>query len=257
MGGSSSTKIKSLSKAMEILGLMAQKKEALSLTEISKISGYPISTVYGIIATLRDYEIIEQDFKDGKYCLGKRLFEWGMSVSSVWDVSAVAHPVMQEVSANIGESVLLSTVDGTEVLIIDHVEAYAGITVAAKPGSRLPLYATSQGKLLLAYMPQSEAKRLMKMTRYNEYTPHTITNEDKLFNELGIIKNRGYAIEDGEFRIGLRSVSAPVFDMNGKVQHTLTMTGMFRRVTSKEFENAIGMIIAAAERISLLLGYKK
>ncbi len=94
-------------------------------------------------------DIIEQNENDGKYRLGKKLFEWGMLVSSVWDISNAAHPVMEEVSYKIGESVLLSALNGTEALIIDHVEAYGGLRVAARPGSRLPLNATSQGKLCL------------------------------------------------------------------------------------------------------------
>jgi len=250
------TKIKSLGKAMDVLSLMAEKQRSLSLTEIAKLSGYPISTVYGIMATLRDYDIVEQSHSDGKYILGRRLFEWGMSVSYVWDVSAVAHPVMEDISRQIGESVILSMLDGTEAMVIDHVEAYGGLRVAARPGSRLPLNATSQGKVLLAYKANSEVKHIMRKAGYVEYTPHTIVTEEKLFNELDIVSKRGYGIEDGEFRVGLRSVSAPIYGMSGKVEYALTMTGMFRRVTSKEFEEAIGLITKAAEKISYLLGYK-
>ena len=250
-------KIKSLGKAMDVLGIMAEKQMPLSLTEISKLSGIPVSTVYGIMATLRDYSIVEQNHADGRYSLGRRLFEWGMSVSSVWDVSSVAHPVMENISRQIGESVILSMLDGTEAMVIDHVEAYGGLRVAARPGSCLPLNATSQGKVLLAYQAPSEIRRIMKKAGYVEYTPHTIVTEERLFNELALTAQRGYGIEDGEFRVGLRSVSAPVYGMSGKVEYALTMTGMFRRVSSKEFEEAIGLVTKAAEKISYLLGYRK
>ena len=249
-------KIKSLGKAMDVLGIMAESQIPLSLTEISKLSGYPVTTVYGILVTLRDYDIVEQKLNDGKYILGKRLFEWGMSVSSVWDVSSVAHPVMEDISKKIGESVLLSMLDGESAMVIDHVEAYGGLRVAARPGSCLPLNATSQGKVLLSNLSISEIKRIMKKAGYVEYTPHTIVTEEKLFNELSLTARRGYGIEDGEFRVGLRSVSAPVYGRSGKVEYALTMTGMFRRITSKEFEDAIAIVTKAAEKISYLLGYR-
>lgn len=250
-------RIKSLSKAIEIINIIAQKRGSASLKEITVASGYPASTVYGILATLRENDVVEQSASDGRYSLGKRLFEWGMLVNSVRNIAGVAHPVMEEISVQCGESVMLSALDGTEALIIDHVEAYAGLSVAARPGSRMPLTATSQGKIFLAYMPHSETRRIIRKTGLAEYTPHSITDEEALLQALTLIRSQGYAIEDGEFRIGLRSVSAPVYTMDGDVKYALTMVGMFRRVTSKEFEDAIGLVTAAAGKISSALGYSR
>lgn len=250
-------KIKSLSKAIEIINIIAKAQGTSSLTEIAQESGYPPSTVYGILATLREHNVVEQSFDNGKYCLGKRLFEWGMFVNSVWQTTSIAHPIMEEISRQSGESVLFSVLDGTEALIIDHVEAYMGLSVAARPGSRMPLTATSQGKIFLAHMPQSEVRRIVKQAGYKNYTPHTIDNDEKLFQNLTLIREQGYAIEDGEFRIGLRSVSAPVYGIGGSIKYAVTMVGMFRRVSSKEFENAIELVTSAAERISVSLGYLK
>ena len=249
-------RIKSLNKAIEILNIIAKNRGTASLTEIAQISGYPPSTVYGILSTLRENGVVEQPPEDGKYCLGKRLFEWGMLVSSVQQAISTAHPVMEEISRKSGESVLLSALDGTEALIIDYVEAYIGLSVAAKPGSRMPLTATSQGKIFLAHMPPSEVRRIIKQVGYKNYTPHTIDNDEKLFQNLTLIREQGYSIEDGEFRIGLRSVSAPIYAIGGNVKYALTMVGMFRRVTSKEFEKAINLVVSAAGRISLSMGYR-
>ena len=74
--------------------------------------------------------------------------------------------------------------------------------------------------------------------------------------ELAEIRRQGYAIENGEYRIGLRSVSAPVFDVNGQAAYAVCVVGMFRRVNSPELERAVRLLLEAAERISFELGYR-
>ena len=76
-----------------------------------------------------------------------------------------------------------------------------------------------------------------------------------LTEELERIRQWGYAIENGEYKIGLRSVSAPVFDREGQMRYTLTVVGLFRHVTSGEFEKAVDMVCAAAGSLSRELGY--
>jgi len=87
------------------------------------------------------------------------------------------------------------------------------------------------------------------------FTPHTIVTLPDLLEELEHIRRKGCAIENGEYKIGLRSVSAPVFDREGQMRYTLTVVGLFRHVTSGEFEEAVDMVCAAAGSLSRELGY--
>ena len=87
------------------------------------------------------------------------------------------------------------------------------------------------------------------------FTPHTIVDLATLTEELERIRRKGCAIENGEYKIGLRSVSAPVFDREGQMRYTLTVVGLFRHVTAGEFEEAVDMVCAAAGSLSRELGY--
>jgi IclR family acetate operon transcriptional repressor len=88
-----------------------------------------------------------------------------------------------------------------------------------------------------------------------QYTPHTITEQEQLSVQLEEIRRNGYAVEDGEYKVGLRSVSAPVFDTAGEIRYALTTIGFFRRVRSVDFENAIQATARQAKMLSAALGY--
>ena len=96
---------------------------------------------------------------------------------------------------------------------------------------------------------------LMNGQGMDPFTPHTIVDLATLTEELERIRQWGYAIENGEYKIGLRSVSAPVFDREGQMRYTLTVVGLFRHVASGEFEEAVDMVCAAAGSLSRELGY--
>lgn len=87
------------------------------------------------------------------------------------------------------------------------------------------------------------------------FTPHTITDVSKLKTELSKIRSNGYAVEDGEYKIGLRSVSAPVFDHTGTARYALGVVGLFRRIQSDEFSQSVAQVVAQAANLSKAIGY--
>ena len=108
--------ILSVAKAMELLQTLSQAGKPLSLKEISEQCGYPKSTVFGLLTTMRTYDVITQD-AEGKYTLGLRLFEYGRQVERSWDISLVAHPYMERLCQQTGASVMLSICEGDLSLI--------------------------------------------------------------------------------------------------------------------------------------------
>lgn len=248
--------IHSLAKAMELLEILSNKKRALSLNELSEITGYPRSTIHGLLSTMREYSVIEQN-SDGRYTLGIRLFEYGCSVSNGWNICDIAKPYLQQISQISGESSFLSIIDGSDVLTLSQEESRSNLRVVSDIGVRLPIHCTSQGKLFLAYSSDTVFKRLLKDNKLIAYTPHTITDIKLLQNEAFRIKQQGYSIENGEYKIGLRSISAPIFDSSGTIAYAVGAVGMFRRIDTEEFKNAIAIVTEAAANISQLIGYRR
>lgn len=246
----------SVVKAFRLLDILSEGKVPLSLAELSERSGWPKSTVYGLLSSMRESSVVEQQ-PDGRYFLGVRLFEYGCAVSGCWIISELARPFLQHLSAKTGESVFLSILNQNEAITIDQVQSRAGLRVVSEVGTRLPLHCTSQGKLFLAAMPEAEAIRILKLRALPTYTPHTLVSLQDLMKEIDITRRQGYAVEDGEYKIGLGSISAPIRDISGQVRYAVGIIGMFHRAQSQEFRDALLLTQATAAQISSALGYRE
>lgn len=212
--------VRSVAKAMELLQLLSERGESLSLTEIARMQELPKSTAFGLLNTLREYEMVSQG-RDGRYSLGIRLFEYGCRVSRAWDVPRLARPYLEQLAAQVNVSAVLSIREGDRVMTLDQVEGHGSLRVVSEVGGRLPLHCTSQGKVFLAALAQSEAQALLGRRPLTAYTPHTVTDAAQLLASLEQVRRQGYAVEDGEYKIGLRSVSAPVYGVDGAVRCTV------------------------------------
>ena len=247
--------ILSVAKAMELLQILSRAGRPLSLKELTDLCGYPKSTVFGLLTTMRLHDVVTQT-PEGKYTLGLRLFEYGRQVERSWDISRVARPYMEHLCQQTGASVMLSVCEGGSVITLDQVETRGGLRVVSDTGSRLPIYCTSQGKVFLAHMSRSGAEALLRGQSLTQFTPHTITDIPALLREAEACRADGYAIENGEYKIGLRSISAPVCTVEGKVRYAVGVIGMFRSVHSDEFHSAVEQVRATAAMISAALGYQ-
>lgn len=241
---------------MELLQLLSQAGKPLALKELSKACGYPKSTVFGLLTTMRTYDVVTQT-PDGRYSLGLRLFEYGRQVERSWDISLVARPYMEHLCQQTGASVMLSVCESGSVITLDQVELRGSLRIVSDIGSRLPIYCTSQGKVFLSNMSRTGAEALLRSQGMIQFTPHTITDIPSLLREVDQCRANGYAIENGEYKIGLRSISAPVYTVDGNARYTVGVIGMFRSVHSDTFHAAIEQVCATADMISTALGYRK
>ncbi len=248
--------ILSVAKAMELLQLMNQAGKPLLLKDLAALCGYPKSTVFGLLTTMRAYDVVTQT-PDGRYALGMRLFEYGRQVERSWDISMVARPYMEHLCRETGASVMLSVYESGSVITLDQVESREGLRIVSDIGSRLPVFCTSQGKVFLAHMSRAGAENLLRSQSLTQFTPHTITDIPSLLREVEVCRTQGYAIENGEYKIGLRSISAPIHNVEGRVQYTVGIIGMLRSTHSDEFNAAVQQVCATATMISAALGYRK
>lgn len=250
--------IKSVDKAMQLIELILRKHRPMSLQELSTCLGYPKSTIHAILATLREHSVIEQR-PDGKYYLGIRLFECGCAVSAEWNISQIVHPHLVKLAEQTGASAFVSMLDGNASIVFDrHVPSSgSSLQILQEPGSRHPLHATAQGKLLLSALEEADTASRLAACGMPSYTRHTITDPDAFLKELALIRTRGYAIEDGEYKVGLRSIAAPVYDRDGKIKYALGVVGLFNHISSEEFQYAIQQTTFQARQISLAIGYRE
>jgi DNA-binding IclR family transcriptional regulator len=246
--------VKSVAKAIRLINYFAEARRPLSLQELTQFSNMPKSTVHGLLAPLRESGFISQA-ADGKYHLGIRLFELGSIVSASWNIIPLARPHLQNIAIQTGQSAQLSMIDRGEVMIVDYADTNSSLRVVTEVGDRLPIHSTAAGKAMLAFLPRMQAESILKAELVS-FTPHTITTAEGMQAELEKIRSQGIAVEDGEHRIGLRGVAAPLFNIYGEPSYAVGVLGMFRRTSSDAFEGAKTLVHDAAEQISKTLGYR-
>jgi len=172
------------------------------------------------------------------------------------DLRKVASPYLEAASKEIGETVNLAILDGTEIVYVERIKTQQILNINLQVGSRLPAYCTSMGKAMLAFLPESRLKEILEKTDAVALTPYTITRKEDLKKELQKVKAQGFAMNNEELSIGLRSVAAPVRNAKGEVIAAVNIAVPSIRVSLKKLETVFAKkVMETADRISMILGY--
>jgi DNA-binding IclR family transcriptional regulator len=248
--------IQSVAKALRIVDALAEAGKELALGEIAKKLGLPKSTAHGLLSTLCSFGYVEQSVFTGKYKLGLQLLKLGSIVAHNLDLRAVAAPYIQRLVDMTRETVHLTILDKGEVLCIDKRESPESLRMVSRVGMRLPAHCTGVGKVLLAFLPLSEAKKIIAVKGLPRFTKNTITDPNILEAELAKVRVQGYAIDNEEIMDGLRCVAAPIRDYCGKVYAAISISGPVSRLKEERLELAIELITRTVAEISSDLGHQ-
>ena len=249
--------VHSVEKAITLLDCFWQAGSSLSLTELVQRTGWAKSTVHGLLASMIDSAVVEQDKNDGRYRLGYHLYELGSCVSASWDVVGIVRPRLEELAAKVGESAYLARLSGEDLILVECVEPRsAGFRVYNEPGTRIPLHCSSQGKCILANMDEAKARKILENKGMNGYTASTITTWEGLASQLELTRELGYSVERGEYRAGLQSVGAPIFNSTGKCEYAIGVVGIQGNGPLSADREVIEGVKKAAETASYDLGWR-
>lgn len=242
-------RIRAIEKAIELLDCFWRERRPLSLRELEQYTHWAKSTIHGLLASMLDSGVLEQNASDGKYRLGYHLFELGSAVNQSWGVPEIAAPYLQGIVDTVHESAYLARLSGNELLLAACEEPHTGFRIVSEVGTRLPLHASSQGKVILAFRPPYEAERLLRLRAPQSFTPNTIADQQSLLSLLPQIRTAGYAEELEEYKLGLKSVAAPIFDGRGECRYAISVICL-ASVGEKDFRTMREAVIRAAEAVT-------
>ena len=251
--------VQSLERALTIMEVMAEEKSPLAVSDIAAKVGLKISTVHRLLSTLCHRHYVEQD-PDNKYRLGLKLLEVGNSSLYYSDVRKVARPFMEELVEVCNESVNLAVLDDNHVVYIDNVESKNIIMVKmfAQVGNRGSVHCTGTGKALMAFLPEKRIDEILVNTEFEKHTNETITNIKDFKKELERVRNEGYALDWGEREEHVRCIAAPIFNHEGDVVASISVSGPSNRITTVYMKNELaGLVKEYATKISRRMGYTK
>ncbi|MGZ4602367.1 MAG: IclR family transcriptional regulator [Kineosporiaceae bacterium] len=196
------------SKVLALLGAFDAEHRRMSLSELARRAGLPLTTAHRLVGELVGWQALTR-LPDGRYEVGRRLWEVGLLASLQVELRQAASPSMQDVYAATGENVHLAVREGLEALYVERISGERSVPVVAAAGARLPLHATGVGKVLLAYAPAEIVDAVLRRPR--RVTRHTIVERGRLQRELEQVRARGFARTAEEMTLGTCSVAVPVF----------------------------------------------
>jgi DNA-binding IclR family transcriptional regulator len=243
--------VKSVEKAFMLLECFMGEEKRLSLNTLSKMTGWPKSTIYNILSAMRRQGVIVQHEEDGKYAMGLRMFQLGNAVAQTSAVIHIAKTIMEEAANRINRSIHLTAFNYPQVVLISRAEPKNNpLKMLVPVGIALQPHCTAPGKLFLSQMPDRLLREYLKETKFPQFTSKTITDSERLLKHIQKIREQGYSVEINERNLGISGVAAPITDLNGKMVYALGTVGIFNDLVMSEFQSATDMVIDAANAIT-------
>ena len=207
--------IQSVARAFGVLELFDEQQPTLSSAEVAELTGLNRATAYRFCQTLLSLGYLAET-DDRRFMPGLKTISLAQAALSAYGLSELAMPALRRLEQETGETVNMAALDGTEVVYLARVLSERLITLRLTVGSRLPAYATSLGRAILAFLPEAEAKAIISRSDVRSLTDRTLTTPEGLVEELRRIRQRGFALNDQELSLGLRGVAAPVLGASGR-----------------------------------------
>lgn len=206
--------VTSLAKGLSILKTLSNDQLEMSLMDIVRATGMSPSTSHRYLSTLVSLGYVAHSGTTRMYRLTLRVLELGFASLRNMTLRKRVLPCLLEVSRKYNITTGCSVLDGADIVYIERVRSTNLVHLDLTAGSRLPAYATSMGKVMLAFQNDNVLKLLLKRMVLTPITPHTITDKEVLRREFKKIRKTGYATCRQELSLGIESIAAPVFNEN-------------------------------------------
>ena len=245
--------VQSVDRAVAILEILARDGEA-GVTEVARELDVHKSTASRLLAALDRRELVTQDKARGKFRLGVGIVRLAGAASARLDVVQESRPVCRALGHQVGETINLAILSGRDALYLDQVAGPAALSPHNWAGQHIPVHATSDGKVLLAYLPAAQLKECLAPP-LARFTDRTITAVAEFPQLLAEVRRRGFATAVEELEAGLTAVAAPVRNAEGTVIASISASGPSFRIPADRIPSLAAAVRRAADEVSRRLGW--
>jgi IclR family acetate operon transcriptional repressor len=226
--------IELVAKSVRVLEVLAETGAPVGLQTLTTRVGLVKSSVFRILFTLRELGYVEQRGR-GSYCLTPKLHGLARSRRTGFNLIDLVHPHLERLRSATNESAWLADWRRKRAVLIDVAEASnQRLRLSLAIGDICPLHASALGKSIAAHLPPEELARLLGVRGLPRFTTHTIVDRDQLMNELALVRERGYAVNDQETVEGAFLAGAPLFDSRGRVFAAISVSAPTARCTPEK-----------------------
>ncbi len=236
-------------RASGLLDTLSASHEALGVSALSAQLRLPKSTVARYLSVLHELGFVQQSPDDQRYRLGPKLYILGRAVPLDALVRDAARPHLVALTEAMGETTILTVVDGLTALCIEKIESPYAMRLTARIGERVPLHCGSSPRCLLAYLPEAERDAYLARPLV-AFSPNTITDPAILRRAIAATRTSGYVISRSEIDEGMISIAAPIGDGCDRVIAAVSMAGPAIRITEERLPAVIAAVRETAAAIS-------
>ena len=237
--------IQSVKITINILTVL-QENGRTGVTELAEELGHSKSTIHSHLATLEAEEMIVRD--NGGYRISLGILDLSTSVRQQIGNYGVIKEEVNNLAEQTGEIAQFGVEEFGQVAYLYKQSGSQAVNTASRPGTYQPMFSTSLGKAILAFLSSERTKEIIQSTEFEALTPQTITIRGELYNELEQIQDRGYATDDEENIQGVRCVAAPVKN-NETVLGAISITGPSSRFTNERLHSEFSDLVKNAANI--------
>ncbi|MBC7342129.1 MAG: IclR family transcriptional regulator [Clostridia bacterium] len=246
----------SLEKALKVLEALwkAPNGKGISIRDLAYQTGLPPSTVHRFLQGFKRYDLVEQDEASRDYRLGYKILLMGLKVRSGLDLTRAAQPILEQLSATTGEDAYLVIPRGDVGIFLQGVEGRQPIRVVETYGTEIPLHCGASRKAILAFKDDEWIEGYIRRG-LTSLTEKSITDPEKLWEEIRQIRKQGYATSSGEYTQYAFGVAAPVRNFNNQVVASIGIIGLQMRYTEENLPLFINEVKRAGRAVSQRLGW--
>lgn len=248
-------KTRSVVRAVDILTLISESKDGLSLNELVEMTAIPKTTIYEILLMLMETMMIQcEEGRVKTYKIGLKAFIIGNRYIQNMDLIKIARPLVDEAMEKLNMTVFIAMLDGPQIVYIHKSEPEDVPIYTANISNREDLYCTSLGKAMLSVLPEEEQNELIEEQKFRQRTVRTIMDSKSLKEELKLTRERGYSLDNREILDFVMCVGAPIFNHKGQVEAGISCAGLYSEERNTEEEGKL--LLETAGEISIKLGYE-
>lgn len=234
-----------LAKGLAVIESFGADNPRQSISEVSAASGLDRATARRCLLTLAHLGYADYDGKF--FTLTPRVLRLGTACLAGMPLPQLVQPSLDLLSERIGESSSVSILDGAEIVYVARAAQRKVMSISLMPGSRLPAFCTSMGRVLLAALPEAEARAVIGPGPLPARTPMTLTDPEAVMAELARVRAQGHALIDQEVEQGLRSIAVPLADARGRVVAALNVGVPARQ---KAVEDLVPLFLPELQRVA-------
>ncbi len=213
--------VQSLARGLKVLRAFDRDLPSPTLSQVAERTDLSRAVVRRSLLTLQHLGYVGS--RGRSFFLTPRVLELGYSYLSSLDLTELVQQCLEQLSQRVGESSSMAVLDGNDIVYVVRVPVRRVMSVALGVGARLPAFAASMGRVMLADLPDAELAAWLKAQKFRAFTPQTISGASALKAELVRVRKQGYALTSRELEPGLCSIAVPVCNDEGRVVAALNI----------------------------------